>query len=118
VTYCAPLERFSAIAASDWCRPYITSVYHIRLSKSVRKLTLGLRLRPRRICHLTIDSGRCAVPMFLRFIRKLRLPKCSICDEPVELETAKTDEDGKPVHEDCYIRRTRLKEITPPPKAS
>jgi hypothetical protein len=57
------------------------------------------------------------VPKFLQFIRNLRLPKCSICNEPVELETAKTDEDGKAVHEDCYIRRARLKEITPP-KAS
>jgi hypothetical protein len=58
------------------------------------------------------------VPKFLRFIHELRLPKCSICNEPVELETAKTDEDGKAVHEDCYIRRARLREIIPPPKAS
>ena len=59
------------------------------------------------------------MPTFLRFIRKLRLPRCSICNEPVELETAKTDEDGKAVHEDCYVgRMMRLKEITPPSKAS
>jgi hypothetical protein len=58
------------------------------------------------------------VPKFLRFIRKLRLPRCSICNERVELEMAKTDEDGKAVHEDCYVRRMRLREITPPPKAS
>jgi hypothetical protein len=35
----------------------------------------------------------------------------------VELETAKTDEDGNLVHEDCYVRRVRLKEITPPAKS-
>jgi hypothetical protein len=58
------------------------------------------------------------VPKFLRFIRKLRLPKCSICNEPVEIETAKTDENGEAVHEDCYVRRMRLTEITPPFKAS
>jgi hypothetical protein len=58
------------------------------------------------------------MPRFLRFIHTLRLPKCSICNEPVELETAKTDEDGKAVHEECYAGRMRLKEITPPPKAS
>jgi hypothetical protein len=58
------------------------------------------------------------VPKFLRFIRTLRLPNCGICNEPVELETAKTDEDGNAVHEDCYVRMMRLKEITPPPKAS
>jgi hypothetical protein len=54
----------------------------------------------------------------LQFIHKLRLPKCSICNQPVELETAKMGEDGNLVHEDCYVRRARLKEITPPPKAS
>ena len=58
------------------------------------------------------------MPKFLQFIRKLRLPKCSICNKPVELETAKTDENGKAVHEDCYAARVRLKGITPPPKAS
>ena len=59
------------------------------------------------------------MPSFVRFIHKLRPPKCSICNEPVELKTAKTDEDGKAVHEDCYVgRMMRLKEITPPSKAS
>jgi hypothetical protein len=58
------------------------------------------------------------VPTFLRFIRKPRLPNCRICNEPVEVETAKTDENGKAVHEDCYVRVLRLKKITPPPKAS
>jgi hypothetical protein len=52
------------------------------------------------------------MPTFLRFIYKLRLPKYSICNEPVELETSKTDKDGKAVHEDCYVgRMMRLKEI-------
>ncbi len=30
---------------------------------------------------------------------------CSICNEAVELETAKIDESGKPVHEECYVRK-------------
>jgi hypothetical protein len=54
----------------------------------------------------------------LRFIHDVRLPKCSICNEPVERRTSKTDENGRVVHEDCYVRRMRLKEIAPPPKAS
>jgi len=29
---------------------------------------------------------------------------CSICKQSVRLETAKTDENGKPVHEDCYLQ--------------
>ena len=36
----------------------------------------------------------------LKFIRKLRLPTCSFCNEPVEVETGKTDDNGKAVHED------------------
>jgi hypothetical protein len=31
---------------------------------------------------------------------------CSICAAPVPLETSRTDEDGKAVHEDCYVRKT------------
>ena len=31
-----------------------------------------------------------------------RLPICSACQEPVPLETAKTDEDGHAIHENCY----------------
>lgn len=58
------------------------------------------------------------VGKFLQFIRKLRLPKCRICNKPVEFEIAKTDENGKAVHEECYAARVRLKAITPPPKAS
>jgi len=27
---------------------------------------------------------------------------CSLCNEPVELETAKTDAHGNAVHEECY----------------
>ena len=30
---------------------------------------------------------------------------CAICDETVELERCKTDEDGDAVHEDCYVSK-------------
>ncbi|HEV3512692.1 MAG TPA: hypothetical protein VGS05_13385 [Candidatus Sulfotelmatobacter sp.] len=29
---------------------------------------------------------------------------CQICKQPVILETARIDERGKAVHEDCYLR--------------
>ena len=32
-------------------------------------------------------------------------PLCNICGEPVRIEEAKTDECGKPVHGECYVRR-------------
>jgi hypothetical protein len=37
---------------------------------------------------------------------------CSICKKPVKLETAKTDELGKTVHEGCYL--LKLKSGRPP----
>jgi hypothetical protein len=30
-------------------------------------------------------------------------PACALCNQRVELETAKTDENGKAVHEECYV---------------
>ena len=31
---------------------------------------------------------------------------CRICSEPLQLETdTRTDEDGKAVHEECYVKR-------------
>jgi len=35
-------------------------------------------------------------------------PVCPLCRKPVVLETAKTDERGNAVHEDCYIRMLSL----------
>jgi hypothetical protein len=31
------------------------------------------------------------------------LPNCRICNDPVLLETSKTDEYGQAVHEECYV---------------
>jgi hypothetical protein len=31
------------------------------------------------------------------------LPTCHICNKPVKLEMAKTDEAGRSVHEGCYL---------------
>ncbi len=38
--------------------------------------------------------------------------KCAICGEPISLEESKITEDGKPVHEDCYVAKITSK---PPP---
>jgi hypothetical protein len=53
---------------------------------------------------------------FLEFIHKPRLQICSICNKPVELLTATTDEDGKIVHEECHVLKMRLKDAKKPPK--
>jgi hypothetical protein len=40
------------------------------------------------------------------------LPTCSICNKPVTLETSKTDEVGKAVHEGCYVLKVSKKRVT------
>ena len=42
------------------------------------------------------------------------IPICSVCHNPINLETTKTDEDGKPVHEDCYVQHL-LASLNDPP---
>lgn len=37
------------------------------------------------------------------------LPSCRICNDPVLLETSKTDEHGQAVHEECYVLNLSLK---------
>jgi hypothetical protein len=34
----------------------------------------------------------------------LNVPLCSLCKKPVELTTTNIDENGKPVHEECYVQ--------------
>lgn len=43
--------------------------------------------------------------------------RCSICNQPVTLESAHSDECGAPVHEECYVLKIRLKLATTPPAA-
>ncbi len=40
-------------------------------------------------------------------------PMCSFCSRPVKIESAKTDENGKAVHEDCYVLRVTGKRHLP-----
>lgn len=43
--------------------------------------------------------------------------RCSICEKPVSLESAKADEYGRTIHEDCYALKMKLKRATSPPAA-
>jgi hypothetical protein len=40
------------------------------------------------------------------------VPTCAICHQSAPLETAKTDERGQVVHEECYLFKIRLIEAT------
>jgi hypothetical protein len=56
------------------------------------------------------------MPKVLEFIPKTQT--CNICNKPVEPDIAVTDQDGKPVHEECYVLKVRLEEARKPPKKS
>jgi hypothetical protein len=34
--------------------------------------------------------------------------KCAFCNAPVLIETAKTNERGQLIHEDCYVQSVRM----------
>ncbi len=38
--------------------------------------------------------------------------RCSYCNPPLQLEPAKTDEDGQAVHEECYVSKHAMGEPT------
>ena len=50
-----------------------------------------------------------------QFTSTSRFPLCSVCNEQVELRTAKTDEDGKAVHEECYTLKMQPPRPVPTP---
>ena len=39
---------------------------------------------------------------------RISLPACAICNKPVQLETSKTDENGRAVHGECYVLKVKL----------
>jgi hypothetical protein len=43
------------------------------------------------------------------------VPACAICGKPVPLETAKGDEDGRSVHEQCYVLKLTRDRAAPEP---
>ncbi len=34
----------------------------------------------------------------------IRAVKCHLCNEPIPLENARTDEHGNAVHQECYVK--------------
>jgi len=52
-----------------------------------------------------------------RFHRHIQVVRCSICEQPVSLESVKTDEYGRTIHEECYALKMKLKQATTPPAA-
>lgn len=58
------------------------------------------------------------IPRFISWNKsplKPKLPICPICKEFVELESSKTDEHGKAIHEECYSLKIGLKGAATPP---
>src|SRR5215471_14908046 len=42
--------------------------------------------------------------------------RCPVCHQPVSLESSKTDEKGRAVHEECYVARIRTDGASQPEK--
>jgi len=40
-------------------------------------------------------------------------PTCSVCNKPITIETSKADEQGKAVHDGCYLLKIGSKKTTP-----
>ena len=38
---------------------------------------------------------------------------CAICEQPIPLEDSKVNEEGRPIHEECYVAKLRLGEVLP-----
>ncbi len=66
--------------------------------------TLPSKLKPHRLASLRKQRKA-------RLTMQLPKPKlnCSICDKPVTLETAKTDEVGRAAHDECYLLKLGIK---------
>lgn len=47
-----------------------------------------------------------------RFKPKFSPLLCLICGKPVAVETCKTDESGKAVHENCYVLKVKLEQAS------
>ena len=43
---------------------------------------------------------------------------CHLCREPLDVTVARTDDEGKAVHSECYARATRKAEASHPPEPS
>jgi hypothetical protein len=45
-----------------------------------------------------------------------RIVVCVICGKPLAIEIARTNEQGQPVHEECYVRSINPKRFSPSPE--
>jgi hypothetical protein len=64
------------------------------------------------LCNLMICNGGHSMSSPVSYF-----PTCHICNKPVKLENAKTDESGRIVHEGCYLLTVMAKRYPAPPKA-
>jgi len=48
-------------------------------------------------------------------IQESVLPLCPVCSGPVPLEVAKTDENGRAIHEECYVLNTLIRDVDAEP---
>src|SRR5258708_32898503 len=119
---------FATIASEQTCRILSSrrreSTYKLCISESSRQEYGGTCMRRMASRRSAINWGHCiaTIPQLSKWetmpnsASKL-FPICSICNEPVELETKKTNELGKAVHEECYVLHLQLIRASTPPRS-
>jgi hypothetical protein len=103
-------------ADSAWNEPYRAAILETDDAKLVNRLKTAKAAIDARLQELQADHGgtaeerqaisdALAVLMVLRRELEARSPSpvCRICKQPVPLENCKLDENGKAVHESCYV---------------
>jgi hypothetical protein len=58
------------------------------------------------------SSLKVVMPIRSNLAFKTRFPICSVCNEPVELDTAKVDEVGNAIHEECFVANISIRKAT------
>src|SRR5258705_11465509 len=59
------------------------------------------------LCNRMIRYGD-PMPLHSNLAFRPKSVACSLCNETIDLETTKTDESGKPVHEECYAQKVSV----------
>ena len=113
---CAPLRRME-----DKIRSLCQQIVAERDEKKATSLIVRLRDE----LHQHVEQFRARLGTYPGIIERRKLvhlvqpfPLCPICQESVELTTARTNEDGLALHDDCYIGILKSTVRSPQPNAA
>ena len=92
---------------------FMRAVRQLRFLPSRKPLTTQ-RVRFQNSCNVPPTVFKLSVCLELAMATELKnLPPCSVCNKPVCLESATTDEQGRIVHDKCYFLKIISAKPTP-----